>query len=61
MEHQRTLNFADLDDKGETLAIVRPVLGGVELALSKKLEEIRSLRPLDVAISLAEAIREAAR
>jgi hypothetical protein len=33
---EQRLSFDDLDDGGESLVIVRPVAGGVGLALSKK-------------------------
>lgn len=59
MEHQRTVSFTDVEDGAETVAIVRVVPNGVGLTLSKRNDrDLEVLMPVEVAATLADALRD---
>lgn len=62
MKQQRTVSFTDLDDGDETVAIVRGVPKGVGLTLSKRNDgDLEVFMPVEVASTLADALRELTR
>jgi len=59
---QQIFKFADLDDGDESLVIVRPVDGGVGLAMSKSADgDFEVFVPADIATRIGDALRDAAK